>query len=48
MIDLHAEKYVGVFTEAFTAGVDIHDAVMVAVTPVKSDEMYEEWRPWNG
>jgi len=34
--DLHAEKDVGVFAEAFTAGVDIHDAVMVKITPLKS------------
>jgi len=44
--DLHAETHVGVFAEAFTAGVDIHDAVMVKITPLKSQLKYEEWRPW--
>ena len=44
--DLHAEKDVGVFAEAFTTGVDIHDAVMVKITPLKSQQKYEEWRPW--
>ncbi|DBA83192.1 TPA: hypothetical protein ACH3X2_006708 [Trebouxia sp. C0005] len=44
--DLHAEKDVGVFAEAFTAGVDIHDAVMVKITPLKSQQKYDDWRPW--
>ena len=44
--DLHAGKDVGVFAEAFTAGVDIHDAVMVKITPLKGQQKYEEWRPW--
>jgi translation initiation factor IF-2 len=44
--DLHAAKDVGVFAEAFTAGVDIHDAVMVKITPLKKEQKYEEWRPW--
>jgi len=44
--DLHAEKDVGVFAEAFTAGVDIHDAVMVKITPLRSQQKYEDWRPW--
>lgn len=44
--DLHAEKEVGRFKEAFTAGVDIHDAVMVKITPLKVQQEYEDWRPW--
>jgi len=45
--DLYAEKDVGTFAEAFTAGVDIHDAVVVKITPVKSKPEYEDWRPWH-
>jgi len=44
--DLHAEKDAGVFAETFAAGVGIHDAVMVKITPLKSQQKYEEWRPW--
>ena len=38
--DLHAEKDVGVFAEAFTAGVNIHDVVMVKITPLKSMKIF--------
>lgn len=46
MRDLHAEKDAGVFAETFAAGVGIHDAVMVKITPLKKEQKYEEWRPW--
>lgn len=44
--DLHAAKTLGVFQDSFTAGVDIHDAVMLKITPQKAKADYEEWRPW--
>ena len=44
--DLHAEKTLGTFQSSFMAGVDIHDAVMVKVTPQQPKREYEEWRPW--
>ena len=45
--DLHAERTLGTFQSSFTAGVDIHDAVMVKVTPQQPKQEYEEWRPWS-
>ena len=45
--DLHAEKTLGTFQGSFTAGVDIHDAVMVKITPQQVKQEYEEWRPWS-
>ena len=44
--DLHAEKTLGTFQDSLTAAVDIHDAVMVKITPQKAKAEYEEWRPW--
>ena len=45
--DLHQQKALGTFTGSFTAGVDIHDAVMVKITPQQAKPEYEEWRPWS-
>ena len=45
--DLHAEKDLGTFHKAFTAGVDIHDAVMVKITPRNGRQEYEDWRRWS-
>ena len=45
--DLHAEKTFGTFQGSFTAGVDIHDAVMVKITPQQVKPGYEDWRPWS-
>ncbi|KAL3147731.1 hypothetical protein ABBQ32_002472 [Trebouxia sp. C0010 RCD-2024] len=44
--DLHAERTLGTFQYSFTAGVDIHDAVMVKISPQHMKQEYEEWRPW--
>lgn len=44
--DLNAEKTLGTFQSSFMAEVDIHDAVMVKVTPQQSKQEYEDWRPW--
>ena len=44
--DLHAERTLGTFQDSFTAGVDIHDAVMVKISPQNSKQEYEDWRPW--
>lgn len=44
--DLHAERPLGTFQDSFTAGVDIHDAVMVKISPQHVKQEYEEWRPW--
>lgn len=44
--DLHAERTLGTFQSSFMAGVDIHDAVMVKITPQQIKQEYEEWRPW--
>ena len=45
--DLHAEKDLGTFTEAFTGEVDIHDARILKVTPRHVRPEYDSWRPWS-
>ena len=45
--DLHAEKDLGTFTEAFTGAVDIHDARALRITPRDVKAEYDRWRPWS-
>ena len=44
--DLFAERDIGTSSDTFTAGVDIHDVVMVKITPLQSKQNFESWRPW--
>lgn len=46
--DLHAERSLGTFSEAFTGAVDIHDARALRITPKQHKAEYDSWRPWHG